>query len=175
MPGIADRGLLPPMIRAANNLDFPRILELNEESVDYLSPLDIDRLTMLHDAAPYHRVIESAGTVQAFLLVLRPGAAYDSANYTWFSTKYADFLYIDRIVVSAQWRGRGAGMSLYEDLFQFARSSGTKLITCEFDVEPPNPGSERLHRRLGFKEVGTQPVGGANKLVSLQALTLSRD
>jgi predicted GNAT superfamily acetyltransferase len=127
---------------------------------------------MLHHAATYHRVLESDGIVQAFLLALRPGAPYDSPNYCWFSLTYADFLYIDRVVVSASMQGRGAGMRLYDDLFQFARSSDITLITCEFDVEPPNPASERLHRRLGFREVGTQSVGPNNKRVSLQALTL---
>ncbi len=160
------------VIRDANTADFPRILALNAESVHFLSPLDLARLTMLHHAAPYHRVLDADGVVQAFLLALRPGAPYDSPNYRWFSATYADFLYIDRIVVSASMQGRGAGLRLYDDLFQFARGSAIRLITCEFDVEPPNPASERLHRRLGFREVGTQFVGPDKKRVSLQALTL---
>ena len=160
------------MIRDAGTADLPRILALNEESVDFLSPLDLARLTMLHHAATYHRVLDTHGVVQAFLLALRPGTPYDSPNYGWFSSTYADFLYIDRIVVSASMRGCGAGMRLYDDLFQFARSNKIKLITCEFDVEPPNAASERLHRRLGFREVGTQCVGPDNKRVSLQALAL---
>lgn len=159
-------------IRDANTADFTRILSLNEESVRFLSPLDLEHLTMLHHAAPYHRVLDADGIVQAFLLALRPGAPYDSPNYRWFSSTYADFLYIDRIVVSESMQGRGAGLRLYDDLFQFASSSAIRLITCEFDVEPPNPASERLHRRLGFREVGTQCVGPGNKRVSLQALTI---
>lgn len=163
---------LHSVIRDASTADFPQILALNEESVHFLSPLDLGRLTMLHHAAPYHRVLEADGVVQAFLLALRPGAPYDSPNYRWFSATYADFLYVDRIVVSENMQGRGAGLRLYDDLFQFARSSAIRLITCEFDVQPPNPASERLHRRLGFREVGTQGVGPGNKRVSLQALTI---
>jgi uncharacterized protein len=160
------------VIRDADSADFHQTLALNEESVHFLSPLDLARLTMLHHAASYSRVLESEGFVQAFLLALRPGAPYDSPNYRWFSATHADFLYIDRIVVSASMQGRGAGLRLYDDLFQFARSSAIKLITCEVDVEPPNPASERLHSRLGFREVGTQCVGPNKKRVSLQALTL---
>jgi len=43
------------------------------------------------------------------------------------------------------------------------------VVTCEYDVDPPNPGSERFHTRFGFREVGRQVVAGGKKSVSLQA------
>ena len=64
----------------------------------FLSPLSHERLSLLHAAAPYQRVLESAGVIQAFLLVLREGTAYDSPNYLWFSERYAQLLYVDRVV-----------------------------------------------------------------------------
>jgi len=42
-------------------------------------------------------------------------------------------------------------------------------LTCEFDIEPPNPVSMRFHQRMGFREVGTQWIGDGKKQVSLQA------
>lgn len=159
-------------IRNATLADFPRILALNEESVHFLSPLTHERLSLLHAAAPYHRVLESDGLVQAFLLALREGSAYDSPNYLWFSQRYEQFLYVDRVVVSASTQGRGAGRLLYDDLFRFARGAGCQTITCEFDVDPPNPQSERFHAAFGFCEVDTQRVGPKQKLVSLQAVSL---
>jgi predicted GNAT superfamily acetyltransferase len=42
-------------------------------------------------------------------------------------------------------------------------------VTCEYDIEPPNPASERFHRGFGFTEVGRQSVAGGKKQVSLQA------
>ncbi len=158
-------------IRNASLSDFPRIIALNEESVRFLSPLNHDRVSMLHAAAPYHRVLESDGLVQAFLLVLREGATYDSPNYLWFSQRYERFLYIDRVVVSASMQGRGAGRLLYEDLFEFARDDGCQTITCEFDIDPPNAPSARFHAAFGFREVGTQSVGPKQKQVSLQAVS----
>lgn len=159
-------------LRNAFRADFPRILTLNEESVHFLSPLNHERLSLLHAAAPYHRVIEYDGVVQAFLLVLREGATYDSPNYQWFSQRYEQFLYIDRVVVSASMQGRGAGRLLYDDLFRFAKNSGCQTITCEFDIAPPNAQSERFHAAFGFREVGTQKVGPKQKQVSLQAVSV---
>lgn len=159
-------------IRNATVADFPRILALNEESVHFLSPLNHERLSLLHAAAPYHRVLESDGAVQAFLLVLREGATYDSSNYQWFSQRYRQFLYVDRVVVSASMQSRGVGRLLYDDLFRFARGEGCQTITCEFDIDPPNPQSERFHAAFGFREVGTQRVGPKQKQVSLQAVTI---
>ena len=159
-------------IRSAVPTDFPRILALNEESVHFLSPLSHERLSLLHDAAPYHRVLESDGVVQAFLLVLREGASYDSPNYLWFSQRYAQFLYVDRVVVSASMQGRGAGRLLYDDLFRFARANGCQTLACEFDIDPPNPQSEKFHAAYGFREVGTQRVGLKRKQVSLQTVSV---
>lgn len=158
-------------IRNATATDYPRILTLNEESVHFLSPLNHERLTLLHAAAPYHRVLESDAVVQAFLLVLREGATYDSPNYLWFSQRYKQFLYVDRVVVSASMQSRGAGRLLYDDLFKFAKSSGCQTITCEFDIDPPNPQSASFHAAFGFREVGTQRVGLKQKQVSLQAVS----
>ena len=157
------------MIRDAATHDFPAILALNAESVHFLSPLDEARLLRLHAQAAWHRVVEIDGAVAAFLLVLRDGADYDSPNYRWFAQRHARFLYIDRIVVAADRQGRGLAAMLYDDLFAFAKTAGVETLTCEFDLDPPNPASAKFHARYGFREVGTQWLGGGKKQVSLQA------
>ena len=148
--------------------DFPAILALNAESVHFTSPMDAARLAHLHAQAAHHRVAEVDGKVLAFLLALREGAPYDSPNYRWFEREFDRFLYIDRIVVGAGARGLGLGIQLYADLFAFAARSGTTHVTCEYDLEPPNPVSEQFHRRHGFREVGRQWLGGGKKQDSLQ-------
>lgn len=159
-------------IRPAGERDFAAILALNTESVHFTSPLDAARLQHLHAQAAYHRVVDIDGVVAAFLLVFREGADYDSPNYRWFAQRHRQFLYIDRIVVSAAQQGRGFGKLLYDDLFAFARASGVREVTCEFDLDPPNPTSARFHARFGFREVGTQWLGGGKKQVSLQVRSL---
>ena len=155
-------------LRSATAADTDAILALNQESVAVLSPLSRERLAQLQGEAAIQRVIEDRGAVVAFLLAFREGAAYDSPNYRWFANRYERFLYVDRVVVASAARGRGAGALLYRDVFEFAATHPVDLVTCEYDVEPPNPASERFHARFGFSEVGRQRLDGG-KLVSLQA------
>ena len=161
-------------IRPATPADFPQILDLNAESVQFLSPLNLERLQLLHSQSAYHRVaVEENGAIAAFLMAFREGSAYDSPNYRWFATRFEQFLYIDRVVVSALQHGRGIGKQFYADLIAFARDSGVGQVTCEFDLDPPNEASRRFHAGFGFGEVGTQVYGPSSKQVSLQALDLS--
>lgn len=162
-------------IRDAQATDFDAILALNAASVSLLSPLSPQRLTELHAQAALHRVVERDGEVIGFLLAFREGADYDSPNYRWFAERYQLFLYVDRVVVADAARGQGVGTLLYRDMFEFAAASAVDLVTCEFDVDPPNPASERFHARFGFHEVGRQWVADGRKQVSLQAAPVWRE
>lgn len=155
-------------VRDAHATDFDAILSLNEASVSLLSPLTPHRLAALHALAALHRVAEREGVVVGFLLAFREVADYDSPNYRWFAERYQLFLYVDRVVVADAARGHGVGTLLYRDMFEFAAASAVDLVTCEFDVDPPNPASERFHARFGFREVGRQWVADGRKQVSLQ-------
>ena len=155
--------------RPAATQDFDAVVALNDKSVRFLSPLDRRRLTYLDTQAALHQVLEFEGEVVAFVLAFREGADYDSVNFRWFSDRYSHFLYVDRVVVSSSLQGRGLGRILYEAVFAHARTSGVPVVTCEYDIDPPNPRSERFHARFGFSEVGRQQVAGGTKWVSLQA------
>ncbi|TZF90286.1 GNAT family N-acetyltransferase [Cognatilysobacter lacus] len=155
------------MLRDASISDYPRILELNRDSVAVLSPLDALRLARLHGQAHALRVAERDGRVDAFLLTLREGADYDSENYRWFDARYAEFVYVDRVVVHAAARGAGLGRALYDELFARACADGVGLVCCEFDIDPPNAASARFHARHGFREDGRQMLA-SGKVVSMQ-------
>jgi predicted GNAT superfamily acetyltransferase len=47
-------------------------------------------------------------------------------------------------------------------------------VACEFDVGLPNPASTGLHAKLGFREVGRQPVAGGTMAVSLPVAPVRR-
>ncbi len=158
-------------IRNANEADFDRILALNDAEVRHTSPLDRERLGMLHRLSSYHKVVAIAGEVGAFLLAMRDGAAYENENYAWFAARFASFMYVDRIVVASNLAGGGIGAFMYRHLFDHARSLGVNRITCEYNIEPPNPASRAFHDRFGFTELGTQWVGNGSKCVSLQVAT----
>lgn len=162
-------------IRPATPSDFPAVLALNAESVHFLSPMNDERLAMLADEAEAHWVVAHAGRVCAFLIAFREDATYDSVNYRWFCLNYPKFLYIDRVVVSSETQGRGFGAALYKAVFARAQSSAVPVVTCEFDIDPPNPISANFHAKYRFSEVGRQIVANGTsgtkgtKTVSLQA------
>jgi len=50
-----------------------------------------------------------------------------------------------------------------------ARIQPTPVVTCEYNIDPPNEPSRLFHDKFGFKERGTQWVANGTKRVSLQA------
>ncbi len=160
------------LIRNASAADFEVIVALNQASVSFLSPLNINRLALLSSQSCYHRVYSTAQGITGFLLAFEQDSDYDSVNYQWFKQRYPQFVYIDRIVVSPSVRGQGVGRLLYEDLFDFARQASAPLVTCEYDLDPPNPASQAFHQQMGFKQVGSQHLDYAAKQVSMQAKIL---
>lgn len=153
------------MIRDITKADWPEILRLNEESVHFLSAMDEAQLAKWSAAASYFRVVELDGKVAAFLMGFRKGDDYAGVNFAWFAQRYDDFLYVDRVVVSPTFRGQKLADRLYDDVEAFARVRDIPRITCEVNVEPPNPVSLRFHARRGFREVGRE--GYAGKTVSM--------
>lgn len=160
------------LIRDAAEADFETILRLNEVEVQQTSAMDLSRLRHLHELSSYHRVAEVGGLVAGFLLSMRSGARYDNENFKWFLGRVENFIYVDRIVVAADFAGHGIGSALYRNLFDHSRALGVAAITCEYNIEPANPASRAFHDKFGFSELGTQRVANGSKRVSLQAALL---
>lgn len=159
-------------VRDATGADFAAIVALNAAEVQHTSVMDLERLRLLHGMAWRHFVVEVEGEVAAFLLVMRDGAAYANANFEWFASRHERFAYVDRVVVGAQWQGLRLGSRLYDALFAAAREAAIPLISCEYNVVPPNEPSQRFHDRYGFREVGREWLDGGAKQVSMQVATV---
>jgi predicted GNAT superfamily acetyltransferase len=101
------------------------------------------------------------------VIALAPGQIYQSMNYRWFSENFEQFLYIDRIMVSPDFRRRGVATLIYDELGQVCQQAGLQRLTCEVNIMPPNPGSLALHESIGFIQAGTQKTDGGKKEVSL--------
>ncbi len=157
-------------IRAAERADYAAVLAMNEGALPHVSSLTESEFSVLAGQCFYFGVACVDGAVAGFLMALRPGENYQSLNYRWFCERYENFVYIDRIVVAPQFNGLGIGRALYADVEQAALLSGeagvAPILTCEVNLEPPNPGSAAFHKKLGFAEVG-QLVADEGKLVSL--------
>ena len=155
-------------VRRIEERDFPFILRINEENVSVLSPMDEAGLRRFDAMSECFLMAEANGERAGFLIALREGCeAYESENYRWFSRHYPQFLYIDRIVIDAPFRGQGIGRSLYEQVFARARDTAVPFVTAEVDTVPYNAESLAFHGAVGFREVGTQSVRGGSITVSL--------
>ena len=147
-------------IQALRESDLAAVLVLNNAHAAETSELTADSLRDLIATAFYAR-----GGGEAFLIACAEGAAYDSPNFLWFRERYARFVYIDRVIVAAEARGRGLARRLYEDLFAEIRASGRELVACEVNLAPPNPASDAFHAALGFEEAGRAEIHGGAKTV----------
>jgi uncharacterized protein len=157
------------VIRDAVVSDYETICALNLAEVQHTSAMDVGRLISLANISCYHKVASVDGGVAAFLLAMCDGAGYENDNFAWFAGKYSRFIYVDRIVVSSKCRGRRLASLLYQDLFRYARDNAIPVVTCEYNIVPPNEPSRLFHDKFGFREQGTQWVANGAKRVSLQA------
>lgn len=146
--------------------DFDQVLELNRAAEDHVSPLDHDALEWFVENGHRVVVIDDDGSTAAFTVTLLPGSAYRSPNYGWFTERYADFLYLDRIAVGEPWRRRGLGTLIYDAMERDA--VGHARLCCEVDLDPPNPASLAFHASRGYQEVG-QLRNANGKLLTMLA------
>jgi len=130
-------------------------LTLNSAVEHWTSPLNLPRLRALLDWSAAAPAVVTGGQLDAFLLGFGPGSAYDSVNYRWFADRLDRFAYVDRVIVSPEAQGRGLARQLYD---AFAAQTPGPLV-CEVNSEPPNPGSDAFHARLGFAEMGRATLG----------------
>ena len=158
-------------IRDVSPADLPAVLALNERSVPSMNSLTMERMQWFAGNAAYFRVAEISGSIAGFLICMAPEAPYRSPNFLWLQERYRDFLYIDRVAVSAHFRRRGIAGALYRDAAATAPSR-FQMLACEVNLRPTNPESLRFHERYGFEPVGTQDHGDVEVQYMIRALPL---
>lgn len=139
-------------IRAISDADVETVLRLNHEAVWALSPLDADGLARHRTEASHVVVCELDEAVAAFAIAYAPQASYDSINYAWHTERFDDFLYLDRIAVSKDFRRRGIASALYDHLE--ATAVPHLRMVCEVNSQPPNEESLAFHDARGYRRIG---------------------
>ena len=143
-------------LRPATEADIPALVALNAAVVDVTSPMDAARCAELIAASTSCLVAVNAGEVVGFALVMTEGDPYDGENFGWFGTRLKRFVYVDRIVIGAQARGRGLGTRFYAQIEDDARAAGCLMFAAEMNLVPPNATSLGFHAARGFVQIGTR-------------------
>jgi predicted GNAT superfamily acetyltransferase len=144
-------------IRPLADADVEAVLDLNERSVEAVSPLDSSKLARYRTMAAESLVVEVDSEVAAFAIGYGPGSEYESENYRWHAERFDDFFYLDRIVVGSDYRRRGLASALYDAMEERARPHGR--MVCEVNSDPPNVESLAFHRRRGYLESSRSRTG----------------
>ena len=159
-----------PPLRPVGSGDLVALATLNDAAVPAVNRLGLDGLTTHVPECDLAVVADdSAGQPAGFLLALAPGSPYASENYLWLEAHRPGSLYVDRIVVAPHAHGRGIGRALYGAAFARAADLALAEVTCEVNLDPPNPGSLAFHGRLGFVQVAEQVTKGGTVRVALMA------
>lgn len=125
-------------------------LALNNTHAAETSLLDLQTLERMMTDATFN----IADGAHGLLIAFDQDADYDGVNFNWFKSRYDSFVYVDRIVIAAHTRGKGLARHYYSQLFEHARAAGHGRVTCEINLDPPNPGSIMFHAKMGFNEIG---------------------
>lgn len=148
-------------LRELTASDLSSMLALNNGAAPAVPETSEADLAELLRASSFGFAAVSDDEFLGFVVGFEPGMDYASPNYLYFESRGTDHLYVDRIVVAEEARGMRIGQTLYRRVIALAVDQGRTEVTCEVNIEPPNPASLAFHSRLGFSEVGRQENGYA--------------
>ena len=145
-----------PTTRNIEIADLPQVLEINNANTPGVSELTMAELESdLKNSLHALAVDNEHGEVCAFCITFAQDAPDAGDNHRWFAERYKSFVYLDRIAIDSNHQNRGLGALLYQSVEQHMLNSAEhSLLCCEVNLEPPNPGSLRFHKRIGFTEIG---------------------
>ena len=161
-----------PAVRDIEIADLARVLEINNANTPGVSELTFAELELdLHSSLHALAIDNELGEVCAFCITFDPGAPDAGDNHRWFAERYKSFVYLDRIAIDSNHQNRGLGALLYQSVEQrMLKSAEHSLLCCEVNLEPPNPGSLRFHKRIGFSECGVESTAPGYVVTYLQKL-----
>ena len=146
--------------------DLSIIRVINDEAIPAVNSVSVEEFVWFHKNSIYFKKVMLNETLAGFLLVLPMNMPYKSLNYRWFSDRYNNFAYIDRIAIKEEFKSSGIGTLLYTDL-EKSLPKETKVIAYEYNIKPLNVISENFHQKMAYKNVGTQLTENNTKQVSL--------
>lgn len=144
-------------LRAAQPSDLPALLEIyNEAIINTTASWDYEPWDAVQHADWYAHKAEAGFPL---LVAEEDGVVLGYATYGDFRPKIGYSSTREHSVYLApQARGRGIGTALMNRLIEQARAQGVHVLIAALSAD--NAASMRLHRSLGFVEVGRLPEVG---------------
>ena len=152
------------MIRNFTPSDLELAHAWNQANTPHVNSLDFSTFSKVYSLSSYCYIIDYKGKPAGFSWLMSPGSPYDSVNFQYFNDRYSTFLYLDRIVIAEEFRGKKLATRMYEHIFA---THAPIPICCEVNSLPENVASIALHEKLGFSLVGEQSTEGGRKQVQL--------
>jgi uncharacterized protein len=147
-------------------LDHPNtLLEINNAAVPDIGVLNPVKAQWLVEHLMMPGLVLLDGQTAGIIVVLNEHCGYDSDYYRWFTDRYENFLYIDRIVVAAWARGKGVAKQIYQMVEQTAQEYELAIVADVYS-EPPNVPSLKFHEAMGYKIIGTAYMADQKKTVA---------
>lgn len=131
------------------------LIEINNSALPYVNTLDRGRAEWLLRHAIRSWLARLEERPAGVLVLLEAGCRFESDYFRWFTERYENFLYIDRVIVADWARQRGVASELYRVVEGVAEEGGWAIAT-EVYSQPPNTASLNFHRSLGYQPVGEQ-------------------
>ncbi len=141
------------------------LLEINNAAVPDLNEITLLKAEWMMEHCVVPNQVMLDGKVAGAIVVLSDHCGFDSDYYRWFTARYENFLYIDRVIVVAWARGRGVAKSIYAEVERVANEK-QQAIVADVYAQPPNMPSLQLHRSMGFEEIAQVYMPGVGKTVS---------
>src|SRR5690349_10206291 len=120
------------------HLNDPSLLvEINNAAVPDLNQINTAKAQWLisHSVTPGLALLD--GRPAGVIIVLSDQCGFDSDYYRWFTERYSNFLYIDRITVAPWARGHGVATRLYQEVDRIAQEQGLAVVADVYS-KPPN-------------------------------------
>lgn len=152
------------MIRNLTPTDLALAHAWNQANTPHVNSLDFAAFSNVYGMSSHRYLIEYNGSPAGFSWLMYPESLYESVNFRYFKDRFTNFLYLDRIVIAEEFRGKALATKLYKHIFA---THAPIPICCEVNSRPPNVASTELHKKLGFKLVGEQSTDKGKKRVQL--------
>jgi hypothetical protein len=158
----------PIVIREVRSDDLPEILRINVESSPGVTRLTVHGIAGLVTEATLAWVAVTDRDIAGYLIAFLGSAGYGGEEFAWFKQRMQNFVYVDQVALARSYRGRGIGSMLYSELERWGSRQQCESLSCEVNLDPPNPASMAFHTSYGFIQIGRMHTSDGRHVALLQ-------